>query len=227
MNLNALKPQIESYIKFAKQFPSVYRAPIVTYLLSHDRSRRDPSVGNGTAAAATRGESDVSVASDTNPADLTAPVEIIALDDEESLDPDVVLHSLAAEVGVPAKTVGRLLALDRRGLVTVKAIIEEDTIAKKQIAYSLLYLLALEKTGREAARSSELRELCESKYCYNSPNFTRNYKASPYINRYGQPRSQDHEWMLTQNGRAEARRLLHQLAEGPPHASQAAFENQK
>lgn len=208
MNLAELKPRIETYIKFAKQFPPAYRAPIFSYLLAGGDAQ-----GREVAATAREPEATAAPAAPTGvpaPMAAAAPVPV-------TVSADGVYEAIAERAGLQPTEVRRVLSV-ADGEITIKAILEEDTKARRQLAYSILYLYALERTGREAASSDELRAICVAKRCYDRPNFTRNYKfRGDWIARYGEPGSQEQEWMLTREGRTAARELLRRLAggEGP------------
>jgi hypothetical protein len=216
MNINALKPRLDTYIKFAKQYPAAYRAAIVSHLLTQDMAAA------GTAASASVATPRANGAQTDAPAAME-PVLLADSPAHEAIGVDyaAVTANIARELGVPEIEVRRTIKFDAAGRPDIRLRIEEDSTAKKQLAYSVIYLYAAEQTGTEGANSKELRELCEKNRAFNSPNFTRNFKGSPFVKGIGTPGARDQPWILTFAGRAEARRLLSHLLGGDGRATDA------
>ena len=202
----ATKALIDEAVKFSENYPESLRSTIVGHLLAAD-------VGTGIAATAERGIK--SLEEKEVPVEGTLTQRSAAAQNEPASPADDDWFSkLAAELDVPAEKLREIYEITDDGSPRVRVILEHDSLAKRQIGYTVLHLLAYEKAGKQAATSDELRQLAQLKKAYDTGNFTRNFKATNKLRAYGNPGQGNTEWVLTAPGREEGKRLIKGLCSG-------------
>src|SRR5688572_25691347 len=109
MTLDELRPRIDEYIRFAKQFPASYRVGIVNHLLSSNVSKT--AAGDGVAPNR----------------EGFAPQEQSL---EQTVDAEAVLAELERETRVPADELKLLTAISPSGQVSIRAMLTDDSDSK-------------------------------------------------------------------------------------------------
>jgi hypothetical protein len=205
----AIKTRINEAVKFSEDYPESLRPAIVSHLLA-----AHVGTGTGIPAHADRGaktprEKEVPVTGTLNQRSTSSPVN-----ETNSSGASDWFSKLAVELDVPEEKLREIYEVTDDGTPRVRAILQHDSLSKRQIGYTLLQLLANEKAGKPAATSDELRQLAQLKKAYDTGNFTRNFKVTNKLRAYGNPGQGNTEWVLTAPGRDEGRRLIKELCSG-------------
>jgi len=202
MEFKKIRQQLDEAIAFAEQYPEGLRATILEFLLRSSERSRSGKGGNADHIGAER-EVPLSGSRGTGRSASSGATS-------DDLKPNW-LAALASELDVPAEKLAEIYEVGDDGTPRIRAILQDDSIPKRQIGYSELYLLAREKAGQQAATSDELRSLVRAKKAYDGGNFTRNFKATASLRSYGNPGQGNTEWVLTAAGREAAQNLVKEL----------------
>jgi hypothetical protein len=199
----SIKGRIDEAVKVSEDYPEALRATILGYLLNNSQGEVKPTL----IKTADRGTvTDTEVAIEGALTALTAPRET-----DSTADEGTWFAKLSQESGVSPDHLRQIYDITDDGKPHVRVILKDDSVPKRQIGYSVLHLIAAEKSGVQGATSDQLRELVKDKKAYDTGNFARNFKQTDNLRPYGNPGRGDTEWVLTSTGREEAKRLIKQL----------------
>lgn len=180
------KAVIEDAVQLAEQFPERYRVEILKALL---RRESDISIqGKPEAAAASGG-----------PAQSPARGGIAAI---------------AYAAGVPAESLQRIFDIDEENeeVHVLVPRVGGDTKSERQNRFSILYCLAREKAFGETKTDIEkLRNLCDDRGCYDSSNFTKNFRNQDLLREIPGDDGESRRYLLSEDGVEKAKELLRTL----------------
>lgn len=126
------------------------------------------------------------------------------------------LAAVAAAAEVPIEGLRRILEVEDES-EQVRILVPRvggTTISEQQNRFSAVYCFAREKGLGESKTSIEdLRTLCEDRGCYDSNNFTRNFRNQDLLREVPGDDGKDRKYLLSGEGVAKAKQILQSLIE--------------
>lgn len=190
VDYSELRPLVDAAVGFAQDYPEQLQPAIVQALLSQASRRAGPVTGTG------------------------EPQGELALGDtgaaaRQTANGGRSIARLAEELAADTSAVRRVVDIDGEGGLHVLIRVEGNNNSELQNRYAAVYCFAREKAfGELDTPIDELRDLCQERRCYDSANFTRNFRTGDYLREIGGRGSRNKRYRLSAEGEAEARRVF-------------------
>ncbi len=199
-SLERLAPLIESAQLFAERWDERYRIDVFRLALGKLLQTAGPS-DVGTAAGELAGK--LGIAANERPTSRS---------NRPMFSPSVgsPVEKLARALDVSADAVERTVQFGEGETIVILGRVEGKAKSSLQIKYSIIFIYIKEMAlGSRMVDVEELRKLCVDQGCYDSGNFTTNFKsASDLMREQGEKGARTRRYLLTQKGIGEAKGLL-------------------
>ena len=120
----------------------------------------------------------------------------------------------AAAAGVDEADLKRIVQLTDEGFVRLLPRVNGHSMAERANRAVVVYCFIKEHGFEEwDVGIEELRRLCVEQEAYNPPNFTRNFKTSPWLLEIGDRGSRKRKYRLSAQGKEAAKVILRELLE--------------
>ncbi|HEX7117907.1 MAG TPA: hypothetical protein VF212_03920 [Longimicrobiales bacterium] len=190
--LDQLEPLVAAAVQFAEQWDAEYRPHILQLALSRLAA---------TGAAGGDGAEHVPVERKGQSASLPSPSEVTPV------------SAVAKSIGVDADLLRRVVHIEADGKIVILGRVDGDSIRRLQNTYAAIYAFVKEKAfGEMHVGVEELRQLCKSRGCYDSANFTANFRRDDLLREIKDGNSR--QYVATKKGVDVAVKTLRELAEG-------------
>lgn len=199
--LEPLQSLVDAAVAFAEQWEPPYRAHIFELALARltaDTPDNEPQKSSAAAAGQTSSRSPPRLAAELAAAEADTPIE-----------------KLAQATGVSGNLLKRAIHINDDNQIEILGRIDGRAVGELQNKYCAVYAYIKEQAYSEIhVGIEELRTVCKRHGCYDSSNFTRNFRNDSRLRELKGAGGRKKYYVATQQGLQEAAALVRRMAEG-------------
>ena len=185
----------EAAVAMVDRYPEEYRVPILVSLL---RAASGSEWATRTPA----------IASDSG-----GSLDMLVRDEGEF--PADGLGAAAAYAGVDQADLERIVHVGDDGFLRLLLRVEGGSKAERTTRAAVIYCFIKEHGfGQQDVETEELRRLCKEQQAFDTANFARSLRKSPWLLVIGEPRSKKKKYRLSAEGEKKAKTILQKLLDG-------------
>jgi hypothetical protein len=198
--LAQLEPLVQAAVTFAEQWDARYRTYIFRTALGWLIELNFPGTHRTSVPSSVLNVGGLAASS--------AQMQSVAA------DADAPAAKLAHATGIDDDLLKRLIHIDEEGHIEILGRINGNSVGELQNKYGIVYAYVKEKAlGEMHVGIDELREVCKRHGCYDSSNFTRNFRADSRLREMKGGGGRDKQYVATKKGIDDAANLIAEMLE--------------